>query len=140
MFQRNYRVKGEDVNDFMVMQNAAYLSYSSKILETFLYVKGFSKLKMNTLQVGLQKSNDQIVQHKRLLFTEDFSMDLEFKSIAFSNHKMMISIHFYNSKKELCTTIHRELFWFDYTSWQAVAPPKTIVHYFVRENEFGKVG
>lgn len=140
MFQRNYRVKGEDVNDFMVMQNAAYLNYSSKILETFLFVKGFTKIKMNALQVGLQKKNDQITQYKPMLFTEDFSVSLEFKSIAFTNHKMSVSVHFYNAKKELCTSISRELFWFDYTAWETVSPPKNIAKYFVEEKEFGKVG
>lgn len=137
MFQRNYTVKGEDVNDFMVMQNAAYLNYSSKILETFLYVQGFTKLKMNSLQVGLQKSNDQIQQYKPLLFTQPFSVNLAFESIAFSNHKMKVSIHFYNAKKELCSTITRELFWFDYSSWEAVSPPKNIAKYFVAEKEYG---
>lgn len=140
MFQRNYKVKGEDVNDFMVMQNAAYLNYSSKLLETFLFVKGFTKLKMNTLNVGLQKKNDQIIQHKPLLFTQFFSVDLEFISITFSNQKMNVSIHFYNDKKELCTTITRELFWFDYAAWETISPPKTIIKYFVEENLYGKVG
>ena len=45
MFTRTYTGKGEDVNDFMIMQNFAYLTYSSKILEAFLLEKGFSKLK-----------------------------------------------------------------------------------------------
>ena len=140
MFQRDYKVKGEDVNDFMVMQNAAYLTYSSKLLETFLFVKGFTKLKMNTLKVGLQKKNDKITQHKPLLFTQAFSVYLEFKSIAFSNQKMKVSIHFYNDKKELCTTITRELFWFDYTSWETITPPKTITKYFVEEKKYRQVG
>lgn len=140
MFQRSYKVKGEDVNDFMVMQNAAYLKYSSKILETFLFVKGFTKLKMNSLQVGLQKKNDQIIQHKPLLFTQAFTVDLECKSIAFSNHKMSVSVHFYNAKKELCTTITRELFWFDYTLWQVISPPKTIAKYFMLDEVYSKVG
>ena len=140
MFQRNYRVNGNDVNDFMVMQNAAYLNYSSKILETFLFVKGFTKLKMNSLKVGLEKKNDQITQYKPLLFTQDFSVELEFNSIAFSNQKMKVSVHFYNAKKELCTTITRELFWFDYSLWETISPPKTIAKYFVKEKEYGKVG
>jgi len=140
MFQRNYKVKGEDVNDFMVMQNAAYLNYSSKLFETFLFNKGFTKLKMNTLKVGLQKTKDNIHQYKPLLFTQAFSVDLKFKSIAFSNQKMSVSIHFYNDKNELCTTITRELFWFDYSSWQVVSPPKTISDCFVDEIKFGKVG
>lgn len=140
MFQRKYKVQGVDVNDFMVMQNAAYLNYSSKILETFLFVKGFPKLKMNALRVGLQKKNDKITQHKSLLFTQIFLVDLEFESIVFSNQKMNVSIHFYNDKSELCTTVTRELFWFDYTSWKTITPPKTITKYFVEEKEYGKVG
>ena len=140
MFQRNYKVKGEDVNDFMVMQNAAYLNYSSKILETFLFVKGFTKLKMNDLQVGLQKQNDSIEQYKPLLFTQPFSVNLSFESIAFSNYKMKVSIFFYNAKNELCTTITRELFWFDYSLWEAVSPPKTISKYFKFTDDYRKVG
>ena len=140
MFQRNYTVKGEDVNDFMVMQNAAYLNYYSKLLETFLFVKGFTKLKMNTLRVGLQKKNDQISQYHNLFFTQPFSVNLEFKTIAFSNQKMNVSIHFYNEQKELCTTITRELFWFDYTLWETITPPKTITKYFLEDEVLGKVG
>ena len=140
MFQRNYTVKGEDVNDFMVMQNAAYLKYSSKILETFLFVNGFTSLKMNTLKVGLQKRNDQITQFKPLLFTQPFSIELQFQNILFSNQKMNVIIHFYNKNQELCTTITRALFWFDYTLWQTVCPPKKIAKFFVKEKEFRKVG
>ncbi len=124
----------------MVMQNAAYLKYSSKILETFLFVKGFTKLKMNTLKVGLQKKNDQILQYKPLLFTQAFSIELEFKNILFINQKMNVAIHFYDQNKELCSTITRELFWFDYTSWETINPPKQIAKYFIAEKEFRKVG
>lgn len=130
MFQRSYKVKGKDVNDFMVMQNASYLYYSSKIVETFLFVKGFTKLKMNSLKVGLQNNSDQIVLYKPLFFTQRFYIDLEFKNIVYSNQKMSISIHFYNENNELCATIIRAFFWFDYTTWHAVAPPKKIANYF----------
>lgn len=140
MFQRNYKVKGEDVNDFMVMQNAAYLKYTSVILETFLFSKGLSKLKMNSLKVGLQKKNDVIFQHKPLFFTQAFSLNLEFNEIVFTNQKMNVSLHFYNNKKELCTTITRELFWFDYTSWETISPPKTIIKYFASKENYRKVG
>jgi acyl-CoA thioesterase FadM len=140
MFQRNYTVKGNDVNDFMVMQNAAYLNYSSKLLETFLFVKGYTKLKMNSLKVGLQKKNDQIIQYKPLLFTQAFSIELEFKNILFTNQKMCVAIHFYNIDKELCTTINRELFWFDYSSWQTISPPKKISKYFLAKEDLRKVG
>ena len=61
MFIRTFKVKGEDVNDFMIMQNFAYLSYSSKLLEVYLLEKGYSQLKLNSLKIGWQKSNDRLI-------------------------------------------------------------------------------
>jgi len=139
MFQRIYTVKGEDVNDFMVMQNTGYLKYASKIVETFLYVKGFSSLKMNTLQVGLQKNNDQIMGYKNLMFTQTFIVRLQCKEIGFCNQKMSVAIHFYNLKEEICATVVRELFWFDYSSWTTIIPPKAISKYFSQSEELKRV-
>ncbi|MFK8061242.1 MAG: thioesterase family protein [Polaribacter sp.] len=140
MFQRTYTVKGEDVNDFMVMQNTAYLKYASKLVETFLFVKGFSKLKMNTLKVGLQKKNDTIKQHHNLMFTQSFSVELKFKELGFCEQKMQIEVLFYNHKKELSALITRELFWFDYNSWQNIKPPKIICNHFTENTTYRKVG
>ena len=140
MFQRNYKVEGNDVNDYMVMQNTAYLKYSAKIVETFLFVKGYPKLKMNTLKVGLEKKNDEILQYKQLFFTQAFSVELVFKNILFTNQKMTVTIHFYNQEKELCATITRELYWFDYTSWQIISPPKSIANCFLQVKELREVG
>ena len=139
MFQRIYTVKGEDVNDFMVMQNTAYLKYASKIVETFLFVNGFTSLKMNNSKVGLQKSNDQIICHHNLMFTQSFSVKLEFKEIVVCTQKMNVAIHFYNEKDEICTTVIRELFWFDYTSWQTIMPPKSISKFFLQTENFKRV-
>lgn len=140
MFQRNYKVEGNDVNDYMVMQNTAYLKYSAKIVETFLFVKGYPKLKMNTLKVGLEKKNDEILQYKQLFFTQAFSVELVFKNILFTNQKMTVAIHFYNQEKELCATITRELYWFDYTSRQIISPPKSIANCFLQVKELREVG
>lgn len=140
MFQRKYTVNGCDVDDFMVMQNTAYLNYSTKLIDTFLFVNGFTKLKMNDKKVGLLKKNDQITQFKSLLFTQAFSVKLEFKSILYANQKMNIVIYFYNQNNELCTTITRELFWFNYNLWQTMKPPKAISKYFLEENQYKKVG
>ena len=140
MFQRNYKVEGNDVNDYMVMQNTAYLKYSAKIVETFLFVKGYPKLKMNTLKVGLEKKNDEILQYKQLFFTQAFSVELVFKNVLFTNQKMTVAIHFYNREKELCATITRELYWFDYTSWQIISPPKSIANCFLKVKELREVG
>lgn len=140
MFQRNYKVKGEDVNDFMVMQNSAYLNYASKLFDTFLFVNGFTKLKMNSLKIGVQKSNDQIEHYKYLMFTQEFTIDLNFKEIGICEKKMFVEINFYNHKNDLFAKVKRDLFWFDYTSWQTVKPPKTITKHFLITEEFRKVG
>lgn len=131
MFKRIYRVKGEDVNDFMVMQNASYLCYSSKLVDAFLFEKGFTKLKMNSLKVGFQKSNDQVKHYRDLMFTESFSVDLKCKVLDFCKSKMNIEVHFYNKQKQLCTIVSRELLWFDYVSWQTITPSKKISKYFI---------
>ncbi|WP_299672277.1 thioesterase family protein [uncultured Polaribacter sp.] len=140
MFQRTYTVKGEDVNDFMVMQNAAFLNYASKLFDTFLFVNGFAKLKMNTLKVGVQKSNAQIKHHNYLMFTQPFSIELDCKELGLCEKKMTIEVHFYNQKKELCATINSALFWFDYSSWESVKPPKTIAKHFLNNQKFRRVG
>lgn len=53
---------------------------------------------------------------------------------------MKVSIHFYNDKKELCTTITGKLFWFDYANWQTITPPKTISKYFNEDKVYREVG
>ncbi|PQJ78360.1 thioesterase family protein [Polaribacter porphyrae] len=138
MFQREYTVQGTDVNDFMVMQSDAYLKYASKIVETFLFVKGYTKLKMNTLKVGLQKQSDQLNQNKPLLFTQKFTMLLEFKNIDYTLQKMTILVSFYNSKNEPVASLQREFSWFDYSSWQVITPPKVITKYFKQETILNK--
>ena len=140
MFQRNYTVKGEDVNDFMVMQNAAFLNYASKLFDTFLYANGFEKLKMNASKIGIQKSNDQIVHHTSLMFTQPFSISLNLKKLGLCNKKMLIEIYFHNQNNKLVTTVKRELFWFDYNSWQTIKPPKTISKYFLNTEIYRQVG
>lgn len=140
MFQRKYTVKGEDVNDFMVMENAAYLKYTSKLVDTFLFVNGFTKLKMNSLKVGLQKKNDTIEQYKQFMFTEPFTVNLNFIALDMCEQKMNIEIRFFNQKKELCTVVNRELFWFDYSKWKIVAPPKFIGKYFTKKPNYANVG
>jgi acyl-CoA thioesterase FadM len=136
MFQRIYTVKGEDVCDFMVMQNTAYLKYVSKLVDTFLYQKGFSSAKMNTLKVGLQKNGDLIKHKQHLMFTQSFSVKLEFCKLSYSNNKMNIKVHFYNNKEELCTTVTRDFFWFNYATWKTTLPPKTISKYFLSQESF----
>lgn len=130
MFTRNYTVKGEDVNDFMVMQNNAYLKYTTKLIDTFLHINRFTKLKMNTLKIGLQNNNDTLHQYKPLLFTESFSVVLNCKLLCITSKKMNVEIYFYNKKRELCTLVSREISWFNFENWQVEMPPKIIRNYF----------
>lgn len=133
MFKRNYTVKGEDVNDFMVMQNFAYLKYTSKLIEVFLLDRGFSTLKLNNLKIGWQKNNDQLKNARKLMFMESFSAVLEFDtSRNLSDHTHVI-VRFYNFEGELCSTVSTELHWVDYSNWEIIHPPKGIMKYFVNE-------
>lgn len=139
MFTRQYKVKGEDVNDFMVMQNAAYLKYGSKLLETFLFVNGFTNLKLNSLKVGIENRNDNLTQYKPLFFTNYFLMTVSFKKVADLSNKMEVEINFFNSKDELTATLQREILWFDYENFKPLTPPKKILSFF-NTQEFRKVG
>jgi acyl-CoA thioesterase FadM len=131
MFVRNYRVKGADVNDFMVMQNFAYLSYSSKIIEAYLLENGFSPMKLNNLQIGWQKNNDQLRNKHHLMFAQDFSVRLNFES---SLHQEAIStfVDFYNSEGALVATVITQLQWMNYSDWKFISTPKNMKHLFER--------
>ena len=138
MFIRNFKVKGGDVNDFMVMQNFAYLAYSSKLIEVFLLEKGFSRLKLNSLKIGWQKVNDVLINKKRLMFAEPFFMQLHFKNENRVDATTRISIDFYNAKNELCATLAAELQWFDYSNWEVINSPEKITKYFIKQKELRK--
>ncbi|MBL4605398.1 MAG: hypothetical protein JKY02_07010 [Flavobacteriaceae bacterium] len=136
MFIRTYKVKGEDVNDFMVMQNFAYLTYSSKLLGVYLLEKGYSQVMLNSLKIGWQKNNDRLVNKKRLMFTESFSIHLNFSETSMKENKMTVLVDFYNAKNELCATLITELQWFDYNAWEIISPPKKIAQHFLSQKEF----
>lgn len=136
MFIKNFKVKGTDVNDFMVMENTAFLRYSSKIIEIFLMENGYSKLKLNTQKIGWQNRNDSLTNKKRLMFTETFSAQLLIDNISTSeNYKSIVVIDFYNNKNELSATLTTELFWFDYATWQPISTPKRISNFFVESKQ-----
>lgn len=136
MFHRKFKVKGEDVNDFMVMQNFAYLSYASKLLEVYLLERGFSQIKLNSLKIGWQKNNDRLTNKKRLMFTESFSIHLNFSESSLKENMMTVLIDFYNNKNQLCATLLTDLNWFDYTTWEIITPPKKIAQHFFNPKEY----
>ena len=135
MFIRNYKVKGEDVNDFMIMQNFAYLSYSSKLIESYLLEKGYPRLKLNSLKIGWQKSNDQLLNKKHLMFAQEFTIRLNFDCNQINENGIKTYIDFYNSKGELCATLTTDLQWFDYENWKQITPPKKIAQHFTIQQE-----
>lgn len=134
MFYRNYKVRGEDVNDFMVMQNFAYLSYSSKLIEAYLLEHGFSQLKLNSMNLGWQKSNDHLRNKKHLMFAQSFTARLNFGE-GVQNKTIVAHIDFYNDQQELVATLTTELSWFDYAEWKFVSPPRQIENLFIRKME-----
>ena len=132
MFVRNYKVKGEDVNDFMVMQNFAYLSYSSKLIEAYLLENGFSQMKLNTLKIGWQKSNDQLRNKKPLMFTQNFSVRLNFET-NLSNRTVKTYVDFYNHRGELTATLTTDLDWINYENWEHITIPHNMMHLFTQK-------
>ena len=137
MYQRTYRVKGEDVNDFMIMQNSAFLKYASQLLETFLFENGFTKKKLNAEKIGFDFKYDHLSNYKSLIFTNQFKINLLFKSLEKNNHKMNVDFHFYNDNNELVVKLERTLFWFDYETLKNILPPLKIQSYF-KTNDFFK--
>ena len=129
MFRKTYKVKGEDVNDFMVMQHFAYLSYASNVLHTFLFEKGYSRQKLNTLKIGLQESSEELIHYKHLMFGQAFFVDLELYLKA-DDGKISIKNSFFNQRNELCTVVHTKLSWFDYSEWEVTPAPKRIAKHF----------
>lgn len=136
MFTRAYKVKGEDVNDFMIMQNFAYLEYSAKLIDVFLFEKGFPKLKLNSLKIGWQKKNDRLVNERKLMFTESFIAHLRFSEENSDDSSTMVFVDFFNEKNELCATLTTELSWFDYENWKLVVPPKKITKHFFSQKQY----
>lgn len=131
MFKRTYEVKGEDVNDFMVMQHFAYLSYASRIVDVFLFEEGYSRQKLNNLKIGLQECGEELIHHKQLMFGQTFFVNLEFATITNNKQKVNTKVCFFNIKKELCAVVFSELCWFDYGCWEVTTPPKKMGEHFL---------
>jgi acyl-CoA thioesterase FadM len=127
MFRKTYTVKGDDVNDFMVMENFAYLSYTVRILQNFLFEKGYSRRKLNDLNLGLQEFNHELIYHKRLMFNEVFFIEMEFNN---DNPKINIKNRFFNLNNELCVEVSKELNWYDYNRGEIAIPPKQMIQHF----------
>ena len=122
------------MNDFMVMQNFAYLTYASRLIEAYLMENGFPKMTLNNLKIGWQKSNYQMRNKKHLMFTQQFSAELNFGAHHPENG-IETYIHFYNSEQLLVATVCTELLWVDYRNWQQIPLPKSLQHLFLSSND-----
>lgn len=127
MICKNYVVSGEDVNDFMVMESTAYISYTLRVLYHFLFENGFSKERLKTLQLGLQEGQHALVSYKDLMFTEPFFVEMKQCYIA---DKIIMESYFFNSKNECCAAVTKEFEWFDPVRSKVITTPKQILQYF----------
>lgn len=127
MICKNYVVSGEDVNDSMIMEDSAYISYTLRLLYHFLFYNGVSREKLNALHVELQEGNQVLFFHKNLMFTEPFFIELKH---CYINDKINIKSSFFNSKKECCAEITKELEWIDSIRKEIIPAPKQILKHF----------
>lgn len=132
MFEKLYKVRGIDVNGFMVMQNVAYVTYATKLIEVFLTEKGYSQNRLNKLKIGLQKKSEQVFCMKPLMFNQFFTVVFEVDDCKENTDKLKISVVFYNKDKEKCARVSTEFYWFDYQKWSPILAPKKIVKHFIQ--------
>ncbi|WP_299436781.1 thioesterase family protein [uncultured Aquimarina sp.] len=127
MYRKNYKVKGEDVDDFMVMQDVAYHNYTSSLLNAFLLEKGYSKRKREMLKIDLQESIESLIFRKHLMFTQVFFVNLELLDVDYKEWKLTFRNRFFNANNELCVTANTKLYWFDNAQQEIIKPPKKII-------------
>lgn len=127
MIRKNYVVKGEDVDDYMVMENTSYLSYSFRLLYHFLFQKGYSKEKLNALKLGLKEGNHTLMIYKNLMFTQAFSVEMDY---CYSNGNININSYFFNAQNVICADLILEVNWFDYNRGEIIAVPRQIIQHF----------
>lgn len=130
MFEKLYKVRGIDVNGFMIMQNVAYITYATKLIEVFLTEKGYSKNRLNKLKIGLQKRNEQVFCTKPLMFNQLFTVAFTVDDFIDNGNTLKTSVIFYNEDKEVCARVITEFYWFDYHKWIPMLAPKSILRHF----------
>ncbi|UOB18114.1 acyl-CoA thioesterase [Abyssalbus ytuae] len=130
MYKKKYKVRGEDVNDFMIMKNTAYLFYASHIRKTFLLEKGFSNFKLNKLKIGLLEESENIQYKKQLIFTQSFFVDFKVTKVRDLEKVMTTENNFYDEKKEICATVYSDIAWYDLGNRRKIFPPKYLAMCF----------
>ena len=104
MLKKKYKVKGQNVNDYMVMQDFAYHIYPNDILHSFLFQKGFTKKRIAMMEVNLEPLWQKLNHYQELLFTQEFYLYLEITGL---DHKgiLRVNYRFFNMQNELCATL-----------------------------------
>lgn len=105
MFIKKFRVTGNDVNDFMVMQNFAYHSYISTTLKWFLTENNYLLKNRKTTTIDIRQSVISISFQKALMFTQDFNVVLEVLKIDNEKSTICIKSRFYNINNKLCAIV-----------------------------------
>lgn len=129
MLRRAYKVKGEDVDDFMVMQDFAYQSYTSSIVDAFLFQKGYSKCKLTDQKIGLRKCCKELIHLKNLMFTQPFFLNLEYLDTIDNKQTMNFRSRFFNGKNELCAMVTLQLFLSNYIKKTIITPVEITTHF-----------
>ncbi|REG99529.1 hypothetical protein [Flavobacterium aquicola] len=127
MISKNYTVSGEDVNDVMIMESSAYNSYTIRLLYSFLFDNGFTREKLNSLNLGLQEGQEEFVCYKNLMFTESFFIEMKYCKI---DDKISVKSSFFNSKNEHCAEVTKELQWYDNFKKEVITTPVKIQNHF----------
>lgn len=103
MIKKSYKACGIDVDDFMIMNTEAYHNYTMSTIKSYLFYKGYSAKKLNTLQIGLSFVDKELTIYKALFFLQEFSVYLEVNN---HNNAQPDVIHmtarFFNSENKLC--------------------------------------
>lgn len=123
MIRKNYVVRGQDVDDCMVMEDTAYLTCALRLVYHFLFEKGYSKERLNTLKLDLMVKDFKLISYKKLMFTEQFSLEM---SYCYKKEMMNIKSHYFNSENFLCAEMTLEVYWFNYNCGQIIAVPKPL--------------
>ncbi|AXT61078.1 thioesterase [Aquimarina sp. AD10] len=130
MYRKTYKVLGNDVNDYMIMENHAYFSYASRLLDNFLFEKGYSKQKLISLAIGFQKCTEELLFQKHLMFTQRFFVNFECIEITDNRQKIRVKNSFFNEYNELCAIVITKLNWCDINNHKTITPPRKILEPF----------
>ncbi|GAA0721017.1 hypothetical protein GCM10009430_21820 [Aquimarina litoralis] len=113
IIKKDYKVKGEDVDDFMVMETSAYQKYVSSIFKTFLFENGLKNKTSKKIDYTPVTSLNSLVLIKPLMFLQEFCINLELINTDKNLKKIEIKSRFFNSNNELCVMANTHFLDFD---------------------------